>query len=44
MDQFSEKLEDMISYWDLVDINPKTIKYTLMNRRMRQGHMVVKMN
>lgn len=38
-DPFKERMEDLISEWDLLDINPKQGKFTWTNRRGGHSHI-----
>jgi hypothetical protein len=37
-------MDDLISGWDLVDVNPIKGKYTWTNKRVRLGHITVRLD
>ena len=43
-DPFGERLEDLISYWGLLDIKPKNGKFTWNNKRIGPGHIAARID
>ena len=43
-DPFGERMEDLISRWDLTDIKPKNGIYTWSNRRLGPGHIAARLD
>ena len=43
-DPFGERLEDLISYWDLIDIKPKNGKFTWNNKRIGPRHIASRLD
>jgi hypothetical protein len=37
---FKKKVEDIMANWDLIDVKPRRGKYTWLNKKVSQGHIV----